>query len=696
MTRHRNRRGNGIGRWTQPGLMALLIGFCQAEPLVPGFERFRSELKPAEAGAILFSELGCANCHGGSDVLTRRQGPNLGGISGRLDRDWVVGFLRDPESKRSGSTMPKMFDGMKDEEVEAVVAYLGTLGPAAKVQSATYVNSERGSALYHEKGCVACHIPSAESDMVNLDEVAPWAVPHPDFREKTSFSALNSFLSNPSAIRADGRMPHFTLDPYEAGDIAAHLYDFQGSDARELEEVERWPKADGETVERGKTLYSRLNCAACHESEEKFSPITIDWESPGEHCYSSEAKSKRPHYPLSQKQKSALDFYIESKRDFDPDKARITLAAMNCFACHERGGLGGPSPETAPFFHGDEALADSGRFPPPLTGVGQKLESDWIESVFRGEEGSRVRPYLRTQMPNYPQQAKVLADWFAKLDAEPDAKQLAFESADLEAGRTLLGTVGGVNCITCHMWGERPALGIQALDIADLDGRLRPEWFRSYLLNPAEYRPGTLMPPLWPDGHSTVPGILGGDTERQIASIWKFIAEGEGLPPGFPDTSSGEFDLVPTDRPILIRTFLEGAGTKAILAGFPGNIHIAYDGNEGRPALVWRGPFFNAYQTWYSRSAPMEKPLGEEIYRFEKADGRSEFRGYLLDEAGNPTFLIENEGREVLDHFEVVDGKLIRTLSWEQGSAPKVGHPENVQVEPRAEEKTLTFIYSWK
>lgn len=688
---------NRVRWWTQPYLIVLVFGICQAEPLVPGFERFHSDLSPIESGAILFSELGCANCHGGSDVLTERQGPTLAGISDRLHRDWVVGFLRDPESKRSGSPMPQMFHGLEDDEIDAVVAYLGTLGPGPKLKSAKYVNAERGSAHFHEKGCIACHAPSAESDVADSDKAAPWAVPHPNFREKMSFDALTAFLSDPTKIRPDGRMPHFELDSYKVGDIAAHLYDFQGSDPGELKGVSKWPEPGAEKVKSGEDLYKRLNCAACHDPKKEVSPIAIDWKNSGEsHCFGSETGPDQPHYPVSEKQRVALSQYIESKSDGEPDKTKITLAAMNCYACHERDGIGGPSPETAPFFHGDEALADSGRFPPPLTGIGHKLERDWMEGVFRGKEGSRVRPYLKTQMPVYSNHAKLFADWFSKIDAEPDAEKLAMEHADLDAGQTLLGTVGGVNCITCHTWGEQPSLGIQALDIANLDGRLRPEWFRSYLLNPAKYRPGTLMPPLWPGGHSTVPGVLGGDTEKQIASIWKFIAEGEGLPPGFPEGGSSEFDLVPTDRPIVMRTFLEGAGTKAILAGFPGEIHIAYDGNEGRPALVWRGQFFNAYQTWYSRSAPIEKPLGEEIYPFGKAEGESEFCGYLLDKEGNPEFLIEVDGREISDHFEVVDEALIRRLSWEKGGPPEVTHPDGVEVQTKKGEKTLTFIYSWK
>ena len=51
----------------------------------------------ADPGAILYSELGCANCHGGSSVAIPRKGPNLEGIIARVDHDWLISFLSEPE-----------------------------------------------------------------------------------------------------------------------------------------------------------------------------------------------------------------------------------------------------------------------------------------------------------------------------------------------------------------------------------------------------------------------------------------------------------------------------------------------------------------------------------------------------------------------------------------------------------------------
>ena len=58
--------------------------------------------------------------------------------------------------------MPSMFHGLGDSDLEAVVAYLGTMGDGIKFERQRHANAERGSALYHEKGCVACHAPTGD------------------------------------------------------------------------------------------------------------------------------------------------------------------------------------------------------------------------------------------------------------------------------------------------------------------------------------------------------------------------------------------------------------------------------------------------------------------------------------------------------------------------------------------------------
>ena len=673
-----------------------------AEPQVVGYERFHSEAPGAAGGALLYSELGCANCHGGSAVAVPRKGPSLENLSSRVERDWVLKFLKNPEASRKGSTMPVMMHGMPDEDLEAVTAYLSTIGKGLKFKIPRHANAEHGSAIYHEKGCVACHAPTGDYQGPagkGADLASPHAIAHPNLKEKTSLMALEHFLANASRYRTDGRMPHTELGHDGAINVAAHLLDLQGSDPRAEKILTPWPKADGAAIARGKAIAEQASCIACHDLPgiEPAKLVDLEPKPAGDgHCLTPNPKQGLPRYDLTDKQRLSLLAFLAGPRAEKDADGTLTLQAMNCYACHQRDGIGGPSPKTALFFHGEESLGDSGKLPPPLTGIGHKLRKDWLEGVLAGKAETRVRPYLKTAMPAYPAHAKAMAEWLEGLDAKPDAKPLAEIHGKLEDGRKLLGTQGGVNCIMCHNWGDQRSLGIPALDIASLDKRLRPEWFRSYLLNPATYRPGTLMPPLWPGGKSSIPDVLDGDTEKQMAAIWEFIAKGKGSPEGFPDRSGGLFDLKPTDRPIVQRAFFTGAGTKAILVGFPGEIHIAYDGNAGHPTLVWRGAFFDAYSTWFSRMAPFEKPLGKQVDSFPAVESERRFRGYELDDKGNPTFLFIDAGRLVKERFEVRDGKLERSLSWEQGKTPELTHPKGVNVELKQSENSLKAIYQWK
>ena len=509
--------------------------------------------------------------------MTPRKGPNLINLKQRVDHGWITSFLKDPETGRAGSTMPKMVHGLSNEEVESIIAFLGTKGKGIKFNNGRHANAERGSALYHEKGCIACHAPTVDFHSPHVTpKLADFdlAIALPILKKKTSLEALNDFLSAPARYRPDGRMPHINLDRQEAMDIAAHLMDFQASDPTEAKPVEASPSADAVVIEKGKALVQKMNCAACHEipGEKAKDVVTLSKKigSDNRHCLSNEEVDGLPFYDLTNAQRDSLNLYLKSRGPDQVNQVSTTLAAMNCYACHERNGIGGPTDASDPWFLGDEGLADSGRLPPPLTQIGFKLQREWLEGVLSGKAENRVRPYLKTHkcQPIMGRPRSLRSYW--KMPMPKKAGVLVSHSPEIsESGRKLLGTQGGVSCITCHTWGKQPSLGIQALDISSLDRRLRPEWFQHYLKNPAAYRPGTLMPSLWPDGKSMVPGVLGGNTDQQIAAIWAFIEKGEGLPEGFPDRSGGKFELVPKDRPIIQRTFLKGTGSKAILVGFP-------------------------------------------------------------------------------------------------------------------------------
>ena len=682
--------------------VAILLGAAAlgAEPLITGFERFHAATPSAEGGRLLYNELGCVNCHGGDTGLPALRGPALATVTQRVRSEWLRKFVADPASVHPGAVMPQVLAKAEDKTLVAIEHYLASLKPKAASKAAAkimHVNGGRGGELFNTLGCVACHAPGKDfipaEGVPKASEFTHRSVGFGDLKAKYSLDSLGAFILDPLKVRTDGRMPKIVMDRQDAIDIAGYLLEFQGSDGR-LDNPIEGTAADKALAIAGRKAVISAQCAACHElpKDAAAKPFALKKTEGG--CLDA-GHVKGPRYALSEAQRASLKLFLAKKDEAASPKlaADLTLQALNCVACHERDGKGGPDAARKPYFQGDHNLGDTGRYPPPLTGVGGKLRPEWLAKVLAGE--NRVRPYLKTKMPQYGGATAELGKLLGFADARIALK---FEGGDDTAGRKLMGTQGGAGCITCHRWGDRPSLGIQGPDLSNIAARLQEGWLREYLINPAAYRPGTLMPSFWPAGKSFNPSILGGDTDKQIASIFKFVESANGEPEGFPQNRNGEFEIVPKDRPVVQRAFTDGVGVRAILVGFPTGVHLAYDGDKGGPGLAWKGRFFDAYLTWYSRFPTFEKPIGEQVVAWPKPIGR--FLGYRLDAKGNPTFLNEQGGVKVEEAYEGIENGLRRTVTWAPTPdfKPTITHPAGMIVDMKesSTEGHRVFTYLWK
>ncbi|MCH2615273.1 MAG: hypothetical protein MKZ70_11405, partial [Opitutales bacterium] len=376
---------------------------------------------------------------------------------------------------------------------------------------------------------------------------------------------------------------------------------------------------------------------------------------------------------------------------------------LNCLACHDRNGKGGTTDENLAFFSGEPDLGDAGRIPPSLTEVGYKLREDWLKEAVLGH--TKVRPYLNTRMPHFGEATRSLAKRLQSEDRSEQRHKL--QAGDIKSGQTLLGTIGGLNCITCHKWGDRESLGIQGLDLSMLSERLSKEWFYEFLVDPTSKQANTLMPSFWPEGQASNQDIRHGDTKAQIASIYAFAKSGRGFPHGYPEVGIADFEIVPIDRPVVQRSFLDGIGTDALLVGYPQQFHYAVNGETGRPALMWKGRFFDAYKTWFSRFPEFEEPLGSDVVSWPDAGNREDsiYKGYRNDERGSPTFISQYMGFALYDQlqpFERSDSSILmrRTIRYTKEAQLQdtfLSHPIRVEVEELSSSDPLTriFLYHW-
>lgn len=631
-------------------------------PVVPGAHRLSNAPNPdiAGAGLVLISELKCAACHRLPEAVGESihwSAPGLRPLRdtvGLYPSRWFRQFVENPHSLKPDTLMPR-FSTVSPDVMESIAHFVATLAvrelPTDRSRPDPALR-KRGEEVYHSVGCVACHVPVAEPKPV-LGEDDPFAesvvvdYPPPEIPSISIWGYGPRHYEAP--VRAGSRAPHMDLADDELFALAAYLHPI-----RTIPD-DGW-EADPERAIDGVEAFVSTGCIQCHSevraelSElsnlEELTAPALDASS-DEGCLSEYPRSPAVDYRLTSQQGDAIRAALQlpAPRRGAKWTALGTLAAYNCLACHERDGYGGVEAGRAVHFTTtvDADLGDEGRIPPPLTGVGAKLTREALARVLSAE--SSARPYMAAKMPAFALDAERLADLFIEADKDAlgpsvDVSGLALHHRN-HYGRELVGQ-DGFGCISCHDFNGRKSLGIPAVDLTLSPERLRPEWFAKYLLDPGALRPGTRMPSYFEDGKSTYPKLFGGNPQQQIEAMWIYLREADRtrLPAGLEDDE--RYVIVPTDRPVVHRTFMKDVGARAIAVGFPEGVHAAFDAGACRFVLAWRGGFLDANATWNDRFAPYIEPLSNEQFRFPDGyfdgDRSFTFRGFELDASGVPTF----------------------------------------------------------
>ena len=658
-----------------------------AEPFVPGYDRFHRQAS-ATGGRLLLTELSCTACHRTQDrQLAPKRGPVLDRIAYRVNMQWLKDFLANPAKLKPGTTMPAVLDQFPKQKrarmIDALASFLAQGSKRAKnfKRISHKRNVKRGSRLFHSVGCIACHGSSQLKEVDSIDDgtVRPGrplqrdrvrSVPFPNLKAKYSHAGLATFLIDPLAVRPSGRMPHLKLSASEASDIASFLTPSK---------FVAW-QTDATLVAEGGKLFRRLGCADCHEfskakSAKAFPSLAkVGRSGNGAKGCLNGSDKKSPRFGLGRKQRISIIKALESlhtkKQPSKQSQLTDNLQRFNCQACHRRNKAGGPGIRRYAFFKtkNDVDIGDEGKVPPDLTGVGGKLTSHWLGRVMVG--AGDVRPHMVTRMPYFGKGAgaTVVKQLLAVDHPQPPKRVPSVFPGErhVNSGRLLAGT----GCIQCHAIRGKRLPGVVGTDLTLVKDRIRPSWFRRFLLEPNKVRPRTRMPSFWPKGQATNRSILGGNTENQIASLWTYLASSKTEPLPLAMQKKDTFELRPTTRPIVFRTFFKGAGTHAVAVGFPEERHTVFDSRAVRFAFLWKGRFVDAHGTWFNRFQPLTSPLGKGIIALPNGPllasnpgskawpsslaANKEYRmiGYKLDRQGRPTFLYRWRNHTVHDSLQ--------------------------------------------
>jgi len=712
-----------------------------------------------ERGRDLYHSVGCVSCHEPEMPI---EGPGasaipLGELAAKTTVDHLTAFLLDPLKIRRSGRMPRLW--LSENEAHALAVYL--LRDQLKNQSGLKTKAEPGVRWEYFEAPLGDRLPDFETltatksgthgtitfnmgfQKRRQDFAMRWRaiLKVPKDGKWTFFTVSDDgsqvLLNGEPVVDSDGvhtrkevsgsvelKAGEHELDVryFQKTDSAIFGVGWQGPDVPK-QRIPSWnlflPRGnpmspvgyetmviDQQKVAGGAKIFVNRGCASCHslpgrESSPGANPFAD--LVPDRGCLSANVPANAPDYNLSQVQRSALKeaLALREERREPLTAGQIVqkhLASFNCYACHQRGGLGGPDDSRRGFFGTkmEIDLGEEGKIPPNLDTAGSKFRKEALERIlYHGEMHVRGR-FMSTRMPGFGKEnLEPLVAAFLEADARPDdARAVEFNYGSARDGQALVGT-GGLVCITCHNVGGRQAVGIPGIDLAEMQQRLTPGWFVRFLHNPQAFNRDTRMPAFWPGGVASFKKIAGGDTNRQVEGIWNYLSLGKSMPPppGIAEEGGRGSELKPLLEPVVHRTFMTDVGPRAIVAGFPERVHVAFDANVTRLAKTWRGRFFDSSGVASGRSDKFFSPLGTDIYNFPAGpafafletpaapwpsvgktdrDVGGEFRGYRLTSNGEPVFqyqlggcLIQEQPKPVLQpggavlqrHFKLRAGK---------------------------------------
>jgi cytochrome c1 len=233
----------------------------------------------------------------------KKVGPNLKEIKAKLRKEWLPGWLKDPQAFRPGTKMPTF--RLEDDEIQAISAFLWQSALDARVQPQAQGNAENGKQLFKTLGCLACHSINGGAIGLGNDRIGgDFAANLSRVGEKANYDYIVRWIYNPrkrlvpyspslkrditaedykkkglpfmfddehSKSPVDGRemqihnmtvMPNFRLSETDARDLATFIMSQKKSEPK-------YPSAsfmdDKALADKGAKLVKTYGCAGCHE-----------------------------------------------------------------------------------------------------------------------------------------------------------------------------------------------------------------------------------------------------------------------------------------------------------------------------------------------------------------------------------------------------------------------------------------------
>jgi len=193
-----------------------------------------SHYEPAGRAGQLINDLSCFSCHAingrGGDMA-----PDLTWEGSAVQRDWLVQFLRNPNTLRPAliRRMPKF--NLTDAEINTLADYIMTVYQSPKVDRESMPLAgyppgqiELGKQLYYSKyGCQGCHILDTKQDKGYIGPT----LTHVGSRLTAAW--IYNWLKDPQALRPGTQEPKRNMSDEDARALTAFLMSQKGRETQE-------------------------------------------------------------------------------------------------------------------------------------------------------------------------------------------------------------------------------------------------------------------------------------------------------------------------------------------------------------------------------------------------------------------------------------------------------------------------------
>lgn len=373
----------------------------------------------ADQGEARFRQMFCSTCHslavtraGETTLIGGDIGPELTKVGSKVNPDWLVQWLRNPQHYLPNSQMPRY--EWSDTDLYEVTQYMETrltdpslLSDVPHLGSPTKEEIAEGRRLFVDKGCASCHaiqgVAPQKDFGPDLSTLGARNVSQLDFGPakipQTLAAYIQAKIANPLSVNPSGRMPQYHFEQASLNDITTALLSLTGPPTTRGMEKLVVAQAQPQFHPGGEfgKLYEQYKCYACHKFNGFGGKLAPDLSYEGSRAtrewmiqFMENPQTVRPtlifrmpQFNMSEKEAAVIADYLKvamQSPNVDPfiDRKQFTSAMAaagkdlyekkyQCQSCHTIGSTGG--------YVG-----------PSLSSAGTWLTPGWIEAWLRNPQ----------------------------------------------------------------------------------------------------------------------------------------------------------------------------------------------------------------------------------------------------------------------------------------------------------------------